>query len=173
MNIFRLHNDHVEAAKLNQDLHVTKICLEAVQMIANGYSIKQLTDAPRTQKGSVRRHSHIYHPLSKHVLSSRGAFDWALKHGLALFDEFEYRFGKKHFCEGFIKWAAANTPTLVLDEPEQEWPQCFKQHPECMVLGDVVAGYRNYYKMHKAKFVIREKVVYATWTKRKKPEFML
>jgi len=173
MNLFRLHNDPVEAAKLNQDLHVSKICVEAAQMLANGYTVEQLEQAPRTQKGTVRRHSHIHHPLSKHILSHRGAFDWALKHGLALCEEFEYRFGIKHFCEGFIKWASMNEPLRVLDGEETEWPQCFKQHPECMVVGDVVAGYRNYYEAYKAMFIIRGRVHRAKWTRRETPEFML
>ena len=142
-------------------------------MLANGYSMAQLQQAPRTQKGTVRKRSHMNHPLSQHILASGGAFDWALKHAVALCEEFEYRFGKKHFCEDFIKWARVNEPECVLDGEQQEWPQCFKQHPECVVVGDVVAGYRNYYEEHKSWFKIRGKTVYAKWTRRETPEFMV
>ncbi len=174
MNIFRLHNDPDEAAKLNQDLHVNKICLEVTQMLANCYSLEQLaSEAPLTQKGTVRKYSHLKHPLSQHIMSSKGAFKWALQHGLALCEEFEYRFERKHFCETFIRWADKNTPQRILDLAESEWPQCFKQHIECITPGDVVAGYRKYYKLCKSQFVIRNKIVYATWTGRPKPDFML
>lgn len=172
MNLFRLHDDPVLAAQLNQDLHVRKIVLENCQLLANCYSINQLQNAPKTQTGNVRKYSHVHHPVSKHVKESFGNFNWALKHGLALCAEFEYRFGKKHFCEEFIKWAAANKPELVKDGGETEFPQCFKQYPQCIVVGKPVEGYKNYYRTAKKMFDFHGNKVFATWTKREKPEFM-
>lgn len=173
MNLFRLSDDPVEAAQLNQDLHVTKICLEACQLIANCFSANQLQSAPRTQTGNVRKYSHLHHPISKHVRASKGNYDWALKHGLALCEEFKYRFGKPHYCEGFIKWASENKPDLVKDGPATEFPQCFLKYPNCMVVGNPVKGYQNYYRVAKKSFDMRGKIVQASWTKRDVPNFMI
>jgi hypothetical protein len=173
MNLFHLSSDPVEAAQLNQDIHVVKICLEACQLLANCFSPNQLQSAPLTQSGSVRKYSHVHHPISKYVKESMGNYEWALRHGIALCEEFEFRFGKKHFCEGFIRWAAQNKPELVKDGPFTEFPQCFKQFPSCYVAGNPVQGYRNYYKTAKKSFDMRGKIVEATWTGRTKPDFMI
>jgi hypothetical protein len=87
-----------------------------------------------------------------------------------LCEEFEYRFGKKHFCEDFIRWAAMVGTNNPMGQSEQ--PQCFLQHPDCMVAGNPVAGYRNYYNKCKLSFTIRGKIVKSTWTKRIIPDFI-
>ena len=172
MNLFRLSNDPIEAAQLNQDLHVRKILLEATQLLANCFSKDQLKLAPYTQAGTVRAYSYIHHPISHYVKATRGNYNWALQHSLALCNEFRYRFNKPHFCEGFIQWAANNNPEMVKEGGETEFPQCFKQYPECHVAGNPVAGYKNYYKKAKKSFDMRGKTVEATWTKREVPTFM-
>jgi len=176
MNLFRLHNDPHEAAKLYQDLHVRKIVLEATQLLANCYSADQMCFAPRTQLGNMRKHSHIHHPISKWVTETYGNFYWTVMHACALEYEFEYRFGKRHFCEGFIYWCLSTPPHLLcsmLNEKQTEQPQCFKQYPQCVVPGDPVAGYRNYYRTAKKSFDIRGKIVHATWTNRDIPEWFI
>ncbi len=173
MNIFRLQLCPTLAAQDYQDLHVTKICLEACQLLANCFSPEKLESAPKTQAGTVRKHAHKHHPVSLHTKETKDNYLWALNHGLALCAEFEFRFGKKHFCEEFIKWAADNVPDLVPEGKETEWPQCFKHHPDCVVPNDPVAGYRKYYKKTKMVFVIRGKEVKAKWTKRGLPAYLI
>jgi hypothetical protein len=178
MNIFRLSNCPVECARQMQDLHIRKQVLETTQLLANGYSADQLVYAPYTQNGTMRKHSHLHHPISKWVLYNNKNFEWTLKHASALSDEFYWRFGKRHFCDTFISWCRKISwfrkgfPELIysnLNEKETEQPQCFKQYPQCIVPGDPVAGYRNYYRVAKRSFVIRGKTIYATWTKREIP----
>lgn len=174
MNLFRLDNNPLIAARYNQDLHCRKILLEASQLLANCYSADQLVFSPYTQNGTMRKHSHIHHPISKWVKETYGNFTWTLRHANALTYEFEFRFGKKHFCESFIFWCAKNSPHLLssdLGEVQTEQPQCFKAYPQCIVNGDPVAGYRNYYRTAKKSFDIRGKTVHATWTKREVPEW--
>jgi hypothetical protein len=171
MNLFRLDNDPFEAAKLYQDLHVRKIVLEAAQLLANCYTKEQLASAPKTQKGNIRKHSHIHHPISKWVKQTFGNYFWTLAHAIALANEYEYRFNKKHFCDDFINWCMKCEPDLLdsYSNEETEQPQCFKQYPELVVPGDPVAGYRNYYRIAKSSFTIHGEIVYATWTKREVP----
>ena len=173
MNLFRLDNDPIIAAQLNQDLHCVKIILEATQLLANCYSIEQLQRAPKTQAGNVRRYSHVHHPISKWVKESYPNFLWTLAHAEALSNEFTYRFGKEHFCKGFIGWCLNNLAQDVSTAPATEQPQCFKAYPSCIVPGDPVAGYRNYYRVAKKTFDMRGKIVHATWTRRDIPEWFL
>lgn len=172
MNLFRLDNCPKVAAQQYQDLHVTKIVLEATQLLANCYTPIQLRAAPRTKVGNIRKHSHIHHPISKWTKETRGNFDWALAHAVALADEFKFRFGKPHFCVGFIVWASKNQPTVPSGDSTEQ-PQCFLKFPECVVLGDPVSGYRNYYNLTKLYFLIRGKTIKATWTKRSVPAWIL
>ena len=171
MNLFRLDNDPRIAAQHYQDLHVKKIVLEAAQLLANCYSPEQLQNAPKTQLGNVRKHSHVHHPISKWVKESYPNFAWTLIHANELSKEFYFRFGKEHFCKNFIVWCFDNHTSLVPTASATEQPQCFKQYPQCVVPGDPVAGYRNYYRVAKKSFDIRGKIVYATWTNRKIPEW--
>ena len=173
MNLFRLDSDPYEAAKLYQDLHVRKIVLEAAQLLANCYSADQLSFAPKTQLGNTRKHSHIHHPISKWVKQTFGNYYWTLSHAVALTSEYERRFNKKHFCNDFITWGMKCEPDLLdsYSNEETEQPQCFKQYPQCVVPGDPVTGYRNYYRVAKKSFDIRGKKVYATWTNREIPEW--
>lgn len=170
MNIFRLHDDPKIAAKLYNDKHLIKIIVEISQVLANCFTKEQLEKAPKTQSGKVRKYSHYNHPISSWVRQFRGNTNWTVSHGLALCEEFEYRFGKKHFCEEFIKWVAfvgTNNPMGL-----SEQPQCFLKHPDCIVPNNPVAGYRNYYNKCKLSFTIRGKTVKATWTKRNIPDFI-
>lgn len=176
MNLFRLDDNPYLAAKYNQDLHVRKIIVEAAQLLANCYSIEQLKDAPKTQSGNVRKYSHIHHPVSKWAKETNGNWQWTVYHAMYLCEEFYYRFGKEHFCRGFVFWCFnENLVPYNIAEKENihqtEQPQCFKQHPDCIVPGDPVAGYRNYYRTAKKTFDIRGKTVHATWTKRDIPEW--
>ena len=171
MNLFVLDQEPEKAAQLNQDIHVRKICLEATQLLTNCFSEDQLRFAPLTQTGNVRKYSHIHHPVSKWVKETSENFKWALSHALALSEEFYYRFEKDHFCSTFIKWASIHTPELVGVGKLSEHPQCFKAYPELMVDGNPVEGYRNYYKTAKRSFLIRGKIINATWTNRQVPEW--
>lgn len=171
MNLFRLDNDPAQAARLNQDLHVRKIIVEASQLLANCYSVPQLQYAPKTQSGNVRSYSHIHHPISKWAKESYPNFIWTLAHAKELCREFNFRFGKDHFCHKFIDWCLGELPDNPPAMPQTEQPQCFKAYPECIVPGDPVAGYRNYYRVAKKTFDMRGKIAHATWTNREIPEW--
>jgi len=173
MNIFRLDKDPFKACEYYQDLHVNKIIIEGSQLIANCYPLERLKepDCPRTQKGTPRVYGNYNHPLAKWVRESKQNFDWTIKHLQGLIAEKEYRFGpKKHFTESFVLWAKDH-PADLPDKGETEYPQCFKTFAECIVLGDPVKGYQNYYNTAKREFQFGKSVKKATWTKRSIPYF--
>lgn len=175
MNLFILDTDPVKAAQYYQDLHVNKIIIEGAQMLANAYSKERLaqSDVPRTAKGTPRTWGFPSHPMAKWVRANMNNYKWCLMHIKELCREFVYRSGERHFTENFIDWVSNNLPNLK-EEPQTEQPQCFvTYYPQCIVPGDPVAGYRNYYNTAKRSFVFgKGKIVEAKWTNRNIPEFM-
>lgn len=173
MNLFILDLDPIKAAEYYQDLHVNKIIIEGSQLLAAAYPLDRLSkeDCPRTQKGTPRVHGHYNHPMSKWVRENTSNFAWTLKHIKALKEELKYRFGKDHFTQGFIEWCENNPPN-VLKGDQTIHPQCFAvSFPQCIVPGDPVKGYQNYYNTAKQEFKFGKKIVKATWTKRSIPYF--
>jgi len=173
MNLFILNTNPVLAAQQYQDLHVNKIVCEGSQMLATAYPLSRLAelDCPRTQKDTPRVHSYLKHPMTMWVNNNLSNFNWALEHILALSDEYTFRSGKVHFSLRFLQWVASNKPSNKPESCITEHPQCFSTYPECIVPGDPVAGYRNYYNKAKAVFNFRGKPVAASWTKRSVPDW--
>jgi hypothetical protein len=100
-------------------------------------------------------------------------FVWTLNHLDSLYQERLYRFGKEHFSKDFIDWVWHNPPDLPHDSLT-EHPQCFAvSFPQCIVPGDPVKGYQNYYNEGKREFNFGSKVVKASWTKREIPYFFI
>lgn len=174
MNLFILDQDPIQAAHYYQDLHVNKIIIEGAQMLAGAYSLERLAqpDCPRTAKGEPRIYGFRNHPMSVWVRANLSNFTWTLTHLNELSKEWSYRFDKsRHFTQDFFDWCYANTPDIP-NEPKTTQPQCFvKSFPECIVEGDPVAGYRNYYNAAKTQFQFGSKIKKASWTKRQMPSF--
>jgi hypothetical protein len=178
MNLFILDPDPIRSAIFNQDLHVKKIIIEGAQMLANAYDRIKLAEpgVPRTDKGTPRVGGLPNHPMSKWVRENMSNFKWTLLHVQTLCKEYTHRFGQRHYTEGFIDWVAANLPVLN-DNSLTLQPQCFAQsYPECIVPGDPVKGYHNYYNKAKQFFLYGKnsktpRRVFASWTNREVPYF--
>lgn len=100
MNIFVVSCNPVEAAQKLPDRHVTKMIVETCQLLAVIYSswyhnwgeIPKKDGTPyKTAKGSFRNH-----PCTIWSADSHANLAWLITHGLALCDEYEYRYEKKH-----------------------------------------------------------------------------
>lgn len=103
MNIFAVDDDPVLAATCLPDKHIVKMPLECCQMLSVVYSSWYHNIAPvlkadgssyNTTKGAFRNH-----PCTKWVAESDHNIQWLLQHGIALCDEYEYRYGKIHGCK--------------------------------------------------------------------------
>lgn len=146
MNIFVLDNDPVLAAQMQCDKHVVKMCLESAQMLS-------------TVAGGPYKPTHAKHPCTVWAGKTLGNFRWLKIHGLALCDEYEYRYGKQHKCRDII--AIINEPLfneVVLTRFALAMPI---EHYD----PDPVVAYRSYYKTKKDKFAV-------TYTKRPMPEWL-
>lgn len=79
-------------------------------------------------------------------------------------------------------WADGNYPQNLecYDTMVTEQPQCFKAFPQCIVAGDAVAGYRNYYNTAKLSYSRKvsrkdpekKRIIKNVWTKRDIPDFI-
>jgi hypothetical protein len=102
MNIFVSSPDPILSAKVLPDKHVVKMPLESCQMLSIVYSNwyydwgtlpKQDGSAYSTEKGAFRNH-----PCTQWAAKTIYNTAWLIAHGLALSDEYTYRYDKIHAC---------------------------------------------------------------------------
>jgi len=179
MNVFYLSKDPKTCAEMHCNTHASKMCVEYAQLLStahrvldgtlwygrtsNGHKLARyfLNDGELNEK--LYKASHINHPSNIWVRSSAENYSWLYDMWTHLCDEFEYRYNKKH--KSFIDLELVlllppnNVPTKKFTEP----PPAMKAFPECIIEGDSITSYRNFYWEAKRDF--------AKWTKRDKPEW--
>ena len=157
MNIFFIHEDAREAARMVCDKHVTKMILESVQMLSTAH---QEGDAPY---GCIK--SHINHPCTKWARNSMGNYRWLVDHVVEMCEEYTRRYGKVHRMEEAARWMDTTPPNnlTTYSEALTEKPQCMPDH--CKVKGNAVGAYRKYY--------LKEKSYFAKWKWSSAPEWFV
>ncbi len=165
MNIFVLHKDPAKAAIMMCDKHIPKMIIEAAQMLCTSHRLLDGTPERRRSKSGKTMQQyytfgnerddvyyaavHKYHPCTVWTMASLQNYNWHYQHFVALSDEFEFRRKKKHAT--FVKLGEwLNKPPInIPDVGLTEFAQAMSQYPDCIVKGDAVQAYRNYY--HTAK----------------------
>ena len=137
MNLFYLHRDPVEAARMQCDRHVVKMILETAQMLSTAHN--ELDGDQVAYKST-----HKNHPSTVWVRSSAAAYEWAFTHMMALHDEYRKRYGKTHKTIVDHANALAVLPTALIHcrKPFDVPPQCM--YEECK-RDDTVLAYQVYY----------------------------
>ena len=174
MNIFYLHNDPSECAKLHNDKHVVKMILEYGQLMStahrvlDGYSYYAKTANNRNIKRwrleddrepVLWKASHVQHPSGIWVRASSSNYLWLKDLWIELLQEYTHRYEKVHSAERMRKYFIC-TPTniprnILFTEPTPAMPEEYK------VQGDSIQSYKNYY--------IHAKNHLASWKKRQMP----
>ena len=149
MNIFALDLDPIMAARLHLDKHVVKMPLESAQMLST-------LNAPNAPS----KPTHRNHPCTLWAGATSGNYDWLVRLGLALCDEYTHRYGKEHKCRAVIEMLRLPPPS-VQEGPLTSFAQAM---PDDCKQDDAVQAYKGYYRTHKAHI--------GTWKKRERPEFM-
>ena len=178
MNIFYLHNNIHECAKMHNDKHVVKMILEYAQLLStahrflDGIQVVGLSKSGRKQtryelsdaRDSILYSStHINHPSAIWVRKSPENYLWLANMLVALCEEYTYRYGKTHkverdgLCYVLLKNIPKNIGNEGWTEPTPAMPDEFK------VPGDSIQAYINYY--------VGAKKHLANWKKRTIPSW--
>ena len=152
MNIFLLDWDHEQCARWHCDKHVVKMPLETTQMLS---TVHWRYDEP-----GPYRPVHQKHPCTLWAGQTLTNYQWLLKLGLALCDEYTYRYGRVHGCQKVLQ--------LLTNAPQQLTAQGFTPFAQAMPPEykdhDPIAAYRRYYINDKAKLCV--------WKTRPTPPWM-
>lgn len=181
MNIFWLDYELDKAAEYHVAAHITKMPLEAAQLINTVYWVtkvighvpRKITAEELEQLKQLKRdekklfpywYSYVNHPCNIWARSSLYNFEELLTYAFCIGDEFEYRRnGRKHSSILVIGdlLECYDLPKLPLTTEFEEKPQCMPDEYKC---DDVVEAYRNYYRHGKAHL--------HDWEQREAPEWL-
>ena len=176
MNRFVLHEDPQIAAEFHCDKHVVKMILEETQMLSTAHRIldgaefvgqsKSGRKAKRWKLDDSRddilyQATHVNHPCTQWSMYTTSNYIWSVSLLRCLLDEYQFRYGKTHKCEGLYN-TLRFLPQTIISGVLSPFPQAM---PDDCKRDNPVDGYRSYYINHKARF--------AKWTNRQTPEWFL
>lgn len=155
MNIFQLSDSPILSAQLLHDKHVVKMTLETAQLLSQAVRMRpdwiKLFGGPVAVNEQLYRSTHVHHPSAKWARENGNNFDWLVQHGIALADEYNLRFGRRHrskdvilACQDFCR----HSLDLCGEPRRTKIPQCM---PEKYKTNDPVLAYRMYYLGEKVK----------------------
>ena len=139
MNIFYLHKDPREAARLQYNKHVVKMILESAQMLCTAHHCY----GDKWQKENVPyKQAHLNHPSTVWARRSKATYMWLFKHMMGLGYEYWLRYGKQHLsiskCSMFLSKPPAHIQGEEFVQPPQAMPDEYKD--PCSI-----QAYWNYY----------------------------
>lgn len=169
MNIFVLHKNPEIAAQMQCDKHVPKMIVESAQMLSTAHRMLDGTPTRRPSKSGKTMQQyyefadkakddlfykavHKYHPCTTWTLASKDNYIWHYEHFIALGNEFEYRFEKPHASITKLGAALAKIPKNIPDIGLTPFALAMSAYPECIVEGNAVESYRNFYHADKLRF---------------------
>lgn len=164
MNLFILSLCFRECAEWMFDKHISKMIIEAVQMLSTA---KHILDPFEVDEGIIYRISHKNHPVSIWIRTSLENYLWTLDMMEAMHDEWRYRYGynddkyhTSYIIGQYLRTYAPPAdkfPMRGLTPFAQAMPIEYKD-------SDAVIAYRKYYQSP-------DKQKIASWKKRGKPEW--
>ena len=178
MNIFILHKDPAIAAQMQCNKHVVKMIVESAQMLSTARRMldgKEYYDLSRNGR-KVRRwlldeHDnilykavHMNHPCTIWTRESKDNYIWHYKHFVALCDEYTLRYNKKHATDSLLRDLLKTPPKNIPNVGLTEFRLAMQNEPQCIVKGNPVESYKNYYVTKADRFSM-------VWTYRNKPQW--
>lgn len=183
MNIFALSKCPVESAQQMIDKHIVKmptetcqmlhtniLCMQYVQEHGEEPQLKQLKAFHKEIGSDLMKPAMLNHPSTIWARQSLANFDWLYQHGLALCDEYSYRYDKEHGTHQRIidciqhRSIVANyqyptnklTPVTIAMDDSYRIKNTFNDDWKF-----VIESYRHYYREGKWEF--------AEWRKNRQP----
>ena len=173
VNIFFTDYNPIIAARDSCDSYVVKIPVEVATMLSaihwrlekykgpvgSGLPLVMSTDSeqnpnvqpaigPYKNSNVIKSTSETYQWLIK----STGNYNYAIKYGLELIEEYKRRYNKLHKTEGILLWLKENVPINIYEGPMTmdvglAMPEMYKNRD------DPVQSYRNYLFYEKSKIL--------------------
>ena len=155
MNLFILDNDPRLAAEMYCDKHVPKLIVEVFQMMGSALRRHGAKDEqmPLTQTGKPLKGGYHHHPVTKWVGDSICNFVWTGIHGIALCDEYMFRYRNVHSCDIKIRMMC-DMMDMLPNIPQTPYALAM---PDEYKSPNAIDSYRRYYIMEKARFAKWEK----------------
>jgi len=166
MNLFILSLNFQECAQCMFDKHVSKILLEAVQMLC---TTMHLVDPENEihQKIKLYKIAHKNHPVTIWMRASRDNYMWTLNLVEAMHNEWKFRYDhpedKMHKSYIVAKYLKQYAPSADKFPCKGLTTFALAMPVECKT-EDAIESYRKYYQT-------KEKQAIASWKKRGKPEW--
>lgn len=165
MNLFILSLIQTEIAEYMMDKHVSKILLEAVQMLCTA---KRVLDPDDEINSHLYKQAHLNHPVTIWCRTSAANFIWTLDLIEALHNEWRYRYGypdtkyhKSYLVAQSLREHIPNAEKFA----ETGLTKFALAMPDKYKTDDPVESYRNYY-------LSEEKQKIASWKKKRaKPDW--
>ncbi len=161
MNIFILHEDPKEAARMHCDKHVPKMIVESAQMIStahrmlDGYTVRKPSKSGKriinywehpdpNDEELLYKAVHHNHPSTVWTRESKDSYLWHYELFAELCNEFTKRFKKTHLTESLLFERLKKPPVNIPDIGLTPFRLAMSNLPEC-ITPDPVESYRNYY----------------------------
>jgi hypothetical protein len=158
MNLFILSLIQKEIAEYMMDKHVSKILLEAIQMLC---SAKRLLEPNDEINGQLYKLAHKNHPVTIWCRTSRENYMWTLELVEELHNEWRYRYGhpdtKFHKSYLVAQLLKQHIPTTF---PEVGLTRFALAMPDIYKTDDPVESYRKYYMSDEKRRI-------ASWNKKR------
>jgi hypothetical protein len=179
MNLFLLSEDPDECAEQHCDKHVVKMPVELTQMLYTAHHVNNSSETMEIfkLKAPEKGWKQVFtnHPMSIWVRGTREAYEFTCLLGIALCEEYTYRYDREHACEKHLRWLEESHPEDFPKNLKDTFNVCrtpptlvetpFKYFPLCMPIeyktDDAILSYHQYY--------IGDKKRFATWKRRTPP----
>jgi len=165
MNLFVLSLCFHECAEWMFDKHISKMIVEAVQMLSTA---KHLLDPfPQEEEKSIYKISHKNHPVSIWIRTSHENYMWTLDMVEAMHNEWRFRYNhpdtKFHASFLIAQHLRKNAP-LPSQFPQTGLTPFAQAMPDEYKSEDAVSAYRKYYQSPDKKRM-------ASWKRRTPPSW--
>lgn len=110
MNIFYLDENPINAAIYQVNKHIVKMPLETCQMLT--VNLQNIYNYEIPFENWKKTKAFLNHPCAIWARTSRKNYEWLCLHGLALCEEYTYRYEKIHSCQKIIQYCLNNTINL-------------------------------------------------------------
>lgn len=181
MNIFYIHSNPITCAEQHCDKHVVKMCTEYAQLLSTAHRVVdgELWFGRTTKGRKIQRYfhpdgvmnealykaSHVNHPSNVWVRQNADNYNWLYELWCALCEEYTYRYGKQHESFRKLEYYLLLPPMKIAKGEFTQPTPAMKAYPHCIVEGNSIKSYRNFYWEDKREF--------ATWSKRDKPDWWI